>query len=430
MAESKLFDANSEAIVLASLLRNPALIHSVNGLRFHMFSTNPHIVLFQEMEELKEKQLPPDPTLVVESLQAKNLIDKAGGKNYIQSLLSKETNDETFKKFVEIVVASYKARSFIGTLSGVKKDSLNITNIDETIYSTRKSLDSLLEMRNSESIVHIGDVAVSTYDEIIARTENPGIRGTTWGIKSLDTATGGKSAGDLWVIGGRPGQGKTALICNSILSDGLAGVPCLVMEREMRTQELMERLISIDTGIPNTNIRLGVLDKRQREQIHDSLAKLKKLPIYIDTNFMATDPLYVEATVNKFHNKHGIQILYIDYIQLMTERDDGQTQAIGRLTRLSKVLANDLSMTVILLSQLNRNVEAREDKRPLLSDLKMSGSLEEDADFAVGLYRDEYYYKETKHKNTMEYIILKHRNGPTGTVSVRFDGPTYGVTEL
>lgn len=429
MSDNRLFSLDSEVAVLSTLLQEPNLIHSADGLRFYMFSSTPNQNLFKEMEELKEKNYVPDPSLVVSSLKSKNTLDDVGGERQIEFLLAKTINSDAFSEFIGMVISSYKARTLLSLTSSVRKDDLNSTNIDDVINQTRKSLDALLEMRSSVGTLHIGEVTKETYEEIMSRRDNPGIRGVTWGVQNLDNTTGGKAGGDLWVIGGRPGSGKTALICNSVLQDGLAGVPTLLIEREMRTQELMERLISIDTGVPNTNIRLGILDNHQIEKIHNCLDKLKKLPIYMDVNFLANDPYYVESTINKFHNNHGIKNVYLDYIQIMTDRDEGQTQSIGRMSRLLKLLSNELDICTILLSQLNRNLESREDKRPLMSDFKMSGALEEDPDFAIGLYRDEVYYKDTKSKNLMEFIVLKHRNGPPGTVTVKFDGPTYKISE-
>lgn len=383
------------------------------------------------MEELKEKGYVPDPSLIIASLKSKNELDNVGGEKQIEYLLGKNVSTEGFEEYVEIVVASFKARHYISITSEVKSSDINASNIDEIINKTRKSLSGLLELQNTSGTVHIGDVTTEVYKEIIARRDKPGIRGVSWGITTLDKATGGKCGGDLWVIGGRPGAGKTALVCNSILQDGLQGVPSLLIEREMRVQELSERLISIDSGIPNSNIQLGMLDNKQLELMHSSVQKLSKLPIYIDTNFMANDPMYIESTINKFRNNHGVKHVYLDYIQIATDRDENQTQAIGRLSRLLKLMANDLGICSILLSQLNRKLEEREDKRPLMSDFKMSGALEEDPDFAIGLYRDALYTnnKDSKSGNLMEFLVLKHRNGPTGTVTLKFDGPTYRICE-
>lgn len=429
MAEEKLFDVSSEIIVLANILQTPSLIHQTNGLKFYMFSATPHATLFQEMEELREKNLVPDPELLVESLRSKNALDAVGGKKYIETIRAKEVKPETFKHFVELVVSSYKGRSFISILSGVDRNKINASNLDEAISTTRRALDGLVEMNGGSSTVHVSDIAASTYAEIIGRMDDPGIRGVSWGVSSIDNATGGKSPGDLVIIAGRPGAGKSSVICNSIMADAVEGKPALLISREMRPQELMERMISIDTGIPSTNIRLGVLSNDQVKAIYDSLARIKKYPIYIDFNFRLSDPYYLESTVHKFRNEKKIEVVYVDYIQILADRDENQTQEIGKITRLFKLMSNELNICSILCSQLNRKVEERDDKRPMLSDMRQSGAIEEDADFVIGLYRDEYYNPETKYKNMMEYIILKHRNGPPGTVTVKFDGPSYRISE-
>lgn len=429
MSDTKLFQEESEFAVLSLILKNPDLMHTTNGLRFFMFSSAPAVALFSEFEDMISRKLVPDPTLVIASLESKDSLGKIGGKRYIEFLLSKDYAESSFNEFCNLVTSSYKAREYINVLSTVNSKNLNSGNIDDYIYSSRKSLDNLIELGGRTDTLHVGDIVKETYNEIISRTQNPGIRGTTWGVSEIDKLTGGKCGGDLWVISGRPGQGKSAIAVNSIYHDGLNGIPALLIEREMRKQELMERLITIDTGIPNTNIRLGVLDQEQIEKIYDSLAKLKTLPIYLDTNYRACDANYIESTVTKFHNKYGVQTVYLDYIQLLSEREENQTQEIGKMTRLFKLLSNGLNICTILLSQLNRNVESRDNKRPLLSDMKQSGAIEEDADFAIGLYRDEYYNSETKYKGLMEYIILKNRNGPTGTTTIRFDGPTNKISE-
>lgn len=429
MTDNRLFSSDSEVIVLSTILKNPSLIHATNGLRFYMFSSSPHQALYQEFEELLDKQLQPDASLVIASLESKKAIDSVGGKKYIESILSREVKEESFPEFMKLVIDSYKARSLVSIASGIKSDKLTTNNIDDFIGNTRKALDGLVEIRSGLSTVHVSDVVVDTFEQIVARTKNPGIRGSSWGVESLDRATGGKSPGDVVIIAGRPGSGKSSAVINSILADGQNGIPSLLIEREMRTQELMERLISVDTAIPSTNIRLGILNQEQIDKVYASLGKLKKYPIYLDTNYKAADPYYVESTVNKYRNKYGVEIVYLDHIQILTERGDEQTQDIGKLTRLFKILSNDLGICSVLLSQLNRNVESREDKRPMMSDMRQSGSIEEDADFVIGLYRDEYYNKESRYKGLMEYIILKHRNGPTGTVMTKFDGPTYKISE-
>lgn len=395
-----------------------------------MFSSTPNQALYLEFETGIEKNLLPDPTLIIESLGAKGELDKIGGKKYIEILLSKDYTETSFPEFVKLVMDSYKARSFLSIVSGANnKEYILASNVDDAIYNTRKSLDALVESGTNLHTIHIGDITKAVFEDIMSRTQNRGIRGTTWGVTDIDKITGGKCGGDVWVVGGRPGSGKSALVCNSIYQDALNGKPSLLIAREMRANQLLERLICIDTGIPNTNIRLGVLDQPEIDRMRESFAKIKQLPIYLDTNFGACEPFYLESVVNKFRNKHGIETLYVDYIQLLSERDENQTQEIGKLSRLFKMMSNELNICTIICSQLNRGVEARDDKRPLMSDLKQSGALEEDADYVIGLYRDEYYNKETKFKNLMEFIVMKNRNGPPGTVTIKFDGVTGKTSE-
>lgn len=430
MSDTSLFQLDSETAVLSLILKNPSLVYSTNNLRYFMFSSSPNQALFLEFEENLENNLAPDPHLIVESLGAKGELDKIGGKKYIEILMSKDFSESSFPKFVDLVMSSYKARTYMSILSGANnKEKILSSNIDDAIYGTRRALDALVESGSNLHTIHIGDITKAVFEEIVSRTTTKGVRGTTWGVKDIDKITGGKCGGDVWVIGGRPGSGKSALVCNSIYQDALNGIPSLLIAREMRSTQLLERLVCIDTGISNSSIRLGVLDQAQIELMRESFAKIKKLPIYLDTNFGACEPFYIESILNKFHNKYGVEVAYVDYIQLFSERDENQTQEIGKLSRLFKMISNQLDICTVVCSQLNRNVEARDDKRPMLSDLKQSGALEEDADYVVGLYRDEYYNKDTKFKNLMEFMIMKNRNGPTGTVTLGFEGITGRIGE-
>jgi replicative DNA helicase len=432
VAEKIVFSSDAEVAVLSIILNNSDMVHELDGLRYFMFSSTPHQNLFSEIEKMVEEQIPAEPGLIVARLESSDSVSKVGGKKYIEQLCNFTYNKDTLPNYRNLIIKAYKARSLISIGASVSSaEKVNTENVDEQISTVKKSLDSLLEFRGGSQTAHIGDSVKAVFDEILARQANPnGISGVTWGIKELDDSTGGKCPGDLWVIGGRPGMAKTALILNSILADAKAGVPSLLFEKEMRTQQLVERLLAIETGIPVTNIRLGLLTKPQVEVIHDCLAEVKKLPIYIDTSYRTTDSYYIESTINKYKNVNGIEVVYLDYIGLLVDRDENQVNEIGKYSRLFKSLSNELGICSIIVSQLNRGVEMRENKRPMMSDLRQSGNLEEDADLVIGLYRDEYYNKETKYKNMMEFLILKHRNGKPGTVSLRFDDPTNKITGL
>jgi replicative DNA helicase len=419
MTQKNIFSIEPEVAVLSILLRFPDTSYSTEGLRFFMFSSLPHQIIYQEIENLLEKQFLPDAHLIVNSLESSKNLSKVGGKDYIEQLIKEDFQKENLKEYTSFIIASYKARSLLSTISGVKSEELNIDNVDFWIDKVKKSLDNLMESSGGTLTVHIGDGIKAAFDAIVARAEHPGIRGSSWGISDIDLATGGKSSGDLWIISGRPSSGKTAVICNSILVDGKNGVPCLLFSKEMNYQILLERLVAIETGIPIQSIRLGFINQEQLKVIADALAEIKKYPIYIDTSF-TSDLYYLESTIVRFKSLYNIKNVYIDYLQLLSERDENQTQELGRISRLLKLLANQHELCIMAVSQLNRAVEQRDNKRPLMSDLRQSGSLEEDADFVVGLYREDYYNKETTNKGLMEFSILKSRNGPVGTITLKF----------
>lgn len=415
-----------EIAVLSTLLKTPDL-YSGSGVRFFMMSAIPNQIIFQEIEILNSKSLVPDVQMVASSLEGSGNLSKVGGRDYLDYLVAQDFKLENFKEYCGLLVASYKGRILVSEASKLKPDTFTADNVDSVISNFRKTLDNLTEMYGGGGAVHIGDSISKSFDEIVARTENPGVKGRSWGIKDIDITTGGKSPGDWWVLGGRPGAGKTALLCNSILKDGENGVPILFFEKEMNYQSLVERLVAIDSGVSIHKIRLGILDKNQVALIAESMKKIRKYPIYIDTTF-SSDIHSIESTIYKFKATKGIEVVYLDYLQLLAERDENQTHELGRISRTCKLLANDQNVCVIGASQLNRGVEIRDNKRPVMSDLRQSGNLEEDADFVVGLYRDEYYFKDTKDKNLMEFIILKARNGPIGTVTVRFDSESNRIT--
>lgn len=415
----KLFSTEHEVAVLSTLLKNPDLYYNT-GVRYFMMSAIPHQVIYQEIEALVEKQLVPDVSMVASSLESSGNLSKVGGKDYLEFLVAQEYKEENLKKYCDLLIASYKGRVFVSASTKIKADSLTLDNVDDAIRDFKKTLDTLTETSGGGGTVHIGDGIKKSFEDIVSRTANPGVRGNSWGIKDIDVTTGGKSPGDWWIIGGRPSQGKTALICNSILADGRAGVPILFFEKEMNYQSLVERLVSVDSGVPIQNIRLGILDKGQIGLIGESMSRIRQYPIYIDTSF-GSDIHYIESTIYKYKSMKSIEVVYVDYLQLLAERDDNQTNELGRISRTFKLVANDQSICVIGVSQLNRGVESRDNKRPMMSDLRQSGNLEEDADFVIGLYRDDYYNKETKYKDFLEFIILKARNGPVGTISLRFN---------
>lgn len=417
---NEFFPQDAENAVLSLVIKNSDLAYNTDGLRPKMFSSSAYQILFSKIEDLKSANTVIDPIILTSYLESDGTLAKFGGKEFLTYLISLDHPKENFHEFVRIVIESFKARTTQGILTSYGQGEINAGNVNSVIADVKAGLDSLYNESSHNSISPISELVAPYYSDLLERIKNPGIRGTSWGIHDIDLITGGKSPGELWIIAARPSQGKTSFICNAALYDGLHGIPNLIISREMTYRELLERFLPIYTGIPNTNLRLGMVNQEQLEKIAEALKEFKKLPIYIDTNFNGNDELYIESTIRKYNSLYGVKDVYLDYLQLLVERDDGATHGLGRMTRMLKKTANALDVCNVAASQLNREVEHRDNKRPVLSDIRQSGNIEEDADFVGGIYRPWIYTKEEKDRELMEFILLKARNGPIGTIPVRF----------
>jgi len=420
----------SELAVLSILFRHPDFIFNTSGLKETMFSARTHSNIYSTMLSLASRNLLPDPSLFINEAINNGTLDACGGKDYISYLCSlQEYKPENFQEFIRTIKNSYKVQSLISFASTINLDTIVVNNVDEYIGNLQSRLDSLRGETAGDGTYHIGSLIKDSFNEIVDRLKNPGIRGSTTGIQKIDSLTGGFCGGDLWYIGARPGQGKSALMCTHSLHMAKAGISTLIFSKEMTRQPIIERLLSMDSGIPFFDIRMGLLNQQQVDTVYESANKISKYPIHIDLNFTGSIE-QIESVTRKYHSLHNVSTVFIDYIQLLSERSADQTQELGRISRRLKLLANSLNISIVVLSQLNREVEHRDNKRPVMADLRQCGNLEEDADFVIGLYRDDYYNpKDSKEKDKIEYIILKQRNGPTGTIMLGFDSSTVQVKE-
>lgn len=414
-----IFNPEPELAILSILLKTPAKFDELRILKPFMFSVSANKELYSIIVDINRNSLVADPSLLESNLKASGKMGSIGGTGYIEHILSKSFDENNLKEFERLVVNSYKARTLISIASSIPGKITSTEDIDPIINVVKSSLEKLTISSGGDSTVYMGDILPSTLEDISYRIKNPGIQGKTSGFKNFDLVSAGLCSGDLWFVAGRPGSGKTSCMLNMAYRMATSGVKILIFSLEMKTQQLVERMISMCTGIPIINLRTGLLTAKQLDQIKSSIVSLKELPIYIDSNYYATVGYY-ESTLRKYHKQFGIDVSFMDNINLMSERSTDATNELGRISRIGKILANDLGITNIILAQLNRNVELRDDKRPRLSDLRQSGNLEEDADVVIGLYRDVYYNREVSDKSSMEAIFLKQRSGPTGTVPMTF----------
>ena len=425
MPDKLLFSDESEKAVLSILLNNPSKLLETIELKGFMFSSIPHQVLFDSIVGLGKEGVSPEPLLLIEHLKVKNILGKVGDSEYIHHLAKGTYAVDSFRKFSNIIADSYKARSLLSVSHQVPEMVNTTSNIDSLISNVREKLGSLLITIGGEKTISVNDYASVHYEEIKERIAHPGFGGFSTGFSGIDLAIGNANPGDLILVAARPSMGKTAWMISSALK---SEIPCLIFSKEMNRSMIMDRFISILSKIPLFDLRRGTVSDEKLSSLSEGVRTLGELDIYLDTNYMS-DFNYILNTIRKYHQTHGVQAIYVDYVQLVVERDENSTNEIGRVSRMLKLIANELGIVVYLVSQLNRLVESREDKRPILSDLRQSGNLEEDSDIVIFLYRDEYYNKNTTDKFIIENIVRKNRNGPTGTYKLKFNPETIEIFE-
>jgi replicative DNA helicase len=414
---------DAETAVLSILVKNPDMINQVINLKTHMFNSSVYSALYGTMLEIQEQKLVPEYNMIINYLSTRNKINSIGGEATLQFLMSQAFNEANLKEFERQVISAYKSRELVRLTASIPNMQMDSTVVDDVIISLQNSLNSISDSSGGDGTECISAMVEPAYSIIIQRLENPGLSGIPTGLKDIDTLTGGIARGELWVLASRPSIGKSALMCNSILDVATRGVPVLIFSLEMSKQMLMERFSAIKTGISLSDIRMSKLTQRQLELVAQAMKEFKELPIYIDCNY-GMNLTYVLSTIRKYKKHHGIESVYLDYLQLLAEREEGQTAELGKISRNLKLTAGDLGIGVTALCQVNRSVESRDDKRPIMSDLRQSGNIEEDADIVAFLYRDDYYNPNSKSKGVLEYIIRKNRSGPIGTILFKFDMTT------
>lgn len=419
----------SEIAFLSLLLKHPELIHDTPDIRVGMFSSTPHQVIYATLTELSAQSSIPEQEFLLEYLRSKNKLSLAGGEGQIKYLFEQDFKIENFHNYKSLILGAYRTRVAMSTTHEAHTQLIDGQDVDTVLFNLQTQLETLNASDSRNSTFRLSDSLSGVWEEISSRIKNPGLTGISTGYDSLDAITGGYPAGDFWIIGARPSQGKTALVCNSILKSSQRGGVPLIFSLEMNTQTFVERFLSILSGVSLSDIRLGTMNQEEIDKVHDVFPLLKSLPIFVDTSF-AIDSSYVTSVIRKYVKNFGVNMVWIDYIQLMSVRNDDQTAELGRISRALKLLAKNENVFIGAVAQLNRLVEMRDDKRPILSDLRQSGNLEEDADLVAFLYRDDYYYSDSSNKNILEYIIRKHRNGPVGMTPLKFSKETTLITDV
>lgn len=396
------------------------------------FYRDDHRRIFTHIQKLVETGRPADVVTVYESIEKSNEVDQTGGLAYLGEIANNTPSAANIRRYAEIVHERAVLRKLVTVGDEIASSALTPAGRDvkELLDEAEQKVFEIAEAGNKgkQGFVSMPEVlgeVVDRIQQLYDRDDPSEITGTPSGFTDLDKMTSGLQPGDMIVVAGRPSMGKTAFALNIAEYVGVeAKLPVAVFSLEMSGPQLAMRFLSSVGRLDQHALRTGKLGDEEWDKMTVALGKLHEAPIHIDETgaISSTD---LRARARRLHRQFGkLGLIVIDYIQLMTSGSGSENRAteISEISRSIKALAKELSVPVIALSQLSRKVEERNDKRPMMSDLRESGAIEQDADIIIMMYREEYYNKETPDKGIAEVIVGKHRNGPTGTVRLNFQG--------
>jgi replicative DNA helicase len=400
-------------------------------IEFTDFEGQDHQNIFQSMGELVNSNKPLDPLTVSDRLDSKNLLTRAGGKNYLIDLASTSPSAANLEAYAGMVRQKSISRRLMKINSEISELIVNPQGKDaaELLDEAETKIFSLNDeaSRTSTNIQKLDELIPQSIERMNEIAKNgSSLLGASTGYKDLDTKLQGLQDGDLIIVAARPSMGKTALsmniVENFVLNKDIPG-GVLVFSLEMPAESLTTRLLASNAKIDQQKVRSASMNQADLKKFMESSSKLKDLPLYIDDSSMLS-PMELRARARRIARQepNGLSLIVVDYLQLMQlpTSQENRVNQISEISRSLKMLAKELNVPVVALSQLNRAVEQRPNKRPIMADLRDSGAIEQDADVILFIYRDEVYNEDSEEGNKAEIIIGKQRNGPIGKVNLTF----------
>ncbi|MHA7964993.1 replicative DNA helicase [Paenibacillus sp. CAU 1782] len=414
-----------QAVIGAILLQPEALITAMERVRSEDFYTTAHQRIYEAMIELGEDNQPVDLVTLTAHLQDGGLLEEIGGVGYLAKLANAVPTAANVDYYAQIVEEKSMLRRLIRTATNIVSDGYaNSEDVSALLSDAEKKILEISNRRSSSGFISIRDVLMEVFEKVEFLYSNKG--GTTGipsGFVDLDKMTAGFQRSDLIIVAARPSVGKTAFALNIAQNVGVrARETVAIFSLEMSAAQLVQRMICAEANVDATRMRTGTLEGDDWEKLTMAIGALSEAQIYIDDTPGIT-VADIRAKCRRLKKERGLGMILIDYLQLIQGRGkagENRQQEVSEISRTLKQIARELEVPVIALSQLSRGVEQRQDKRPMMSDLRESGSIEQDADIVSFLYRDDYYDKESEKKNIIEIIIAKQRNGPVGTVELVF----------
>lgn len=409
-------DQDAEQAVLGAMLIDPdAVSRAMELLRADDFYRPGHRVLFQAMLDLADHEQPVDVVTAAAALHKAGQLEAVGGAAYLAELQDVVATSANVAYHAHIVADRALLRSLIEAGTDIVRQGYEAEGDPAEILDQAEERIFRLSHKRTHNAMPLSTVLIEAFTHLEQRYNNPDVLGVPSGFADLDNLTAGFQPSDLTVIAARPSMGKTTFILNVARNAARTGVPVALFSLEMSREQLALRLLCAEAGIDSQKIRQGRVEQGEWAILSKALGDLGDTPIFIDDS-PSLSALDIRARSRRLKAEQHLGLVIIDYMQLMqgSARAENRQQEISQISRSLKALAREIEVPVIALSQLSRAVESRQDRRPMLSDLRESGAIEQDADVVAFIYRDDYYNQESDQPGVVDIIVAKQRNGPTG----------------
>jgi replicative DNA helicase len=433
--------AAEQSVLGGMLLSKDAIADVVEVLRPTDFYRPAHQLVYDAVLDLYARGEPADPVTVSAQLTRNGQLARVGGATYIHTLISFVPTAANAGYYAQIVAEKAILRRLVTAGTRIVQMGYDtaagasgiVGTVDDVVDRAQAEVYEVTERRTSEDYVHIESLLQPTMDEMERIAGNGGVGiGIPTGFSRLDEITNGLHAGQMITVAGRPGSGKSTLALDFARASAIrARKPTVIFSLEMGRLEIMMRLLSAEASVPLSSMRSGHMTDQDWTRVARRSGDLAEAPLFIDDSPNLT-MMEIRAKSRRLRQRHDLSMVIIDYLQLMTsgKRVESRQQEVSEFSRSMKLLAKELDIPVVALSQLNRGPEQRTDKRPLLSDLRESGSIEQDSDVVLLVHREDMYEPESPRAGEADIIIAKHRNGPTATVPVVFQGRLSRFTDM
>ncbi len=413
-----------QAVLGAVLAQSDCLNKILEILASSKFFYRPaHQIIYDAILKLYDKNEAIDPLTLSEYLENNNKLDEIGGRYYLGLLLSHSPLAINGERYAQIVLEKYLLREVIFAGNQISRIGYEESEAGEAVEKAEQLIFNLAQKKTSQTLLPISNLVNATWEQLEQREQKKGeLLGIDSGFYDLNSYTSGFQKSDLIVIAARPSMGKTALCLNIADHAGVSLKKTVaIFSLEMSKEQLIQRMVCSRASVDAAKMRFGQLQQDDWTRLGVAFGDLGDAPIYIDDTPVLT-VMEMKAKARRLKAEMGsLDLIIIDYLQLIEgQRSDNRVQEISYISRALKAFARELEVPIVALSQLSRAVEARQNKKPMLSDLRESGSIEQDADIVMFIYRDEYYNPETQNKGEAEIIIAKQRNGPTGKLMLLF----------